>query len=164
MEQNGRKANLLNLAMTLPYWLLCAAGTAVGIWVYGIGHQQTGNHTGGGLIASEAIKMSPFWAITGTVLAAAAVTAVWFLLLRGSLNRLRGQHWGWYAAWFLLFAACVCAHGVAVLFVFIYRIGLFVVLRPEWTEGLLLVPIFLPAVYLAVHLLGKLISYRKNAA
>lgn len=151
------KENLLRLLMLLLYWALCVAGTAAGILVFTIGKTATGEHTGSGFLPSEIIKIQPVWAVIGILLASAVVTAVWFLLMRKSFLSLRGQHWGWYAAWILLFFAGAFLHFMAELFVLLYLVGLFSTLRPEWTVGLLIVPMFLPVLYFVGFLLIRLI-------
>lgn len=156
-----RKENLLMLLMQILYWILCAAGTSVGVWIHGIGQYKTGAHTGNSFLQSEIIEVQPVWAVLGVLLASAVITAVWLLLMRLNLEHFFGQHRGWLAAWILIFLVCVCAHGLLTAFADLYRYGLFTVLRPDWTEIILLIPISLPLVLFAGYMLKKLIRHAK---
>ena len=156
MDTN-RKENLMNLLLSLLYWIICAAGTAAGIFVYAVGNRPTGIHVSAGLLADEVIDINPFCAVTGILLASACITAVWFCLMRPNLERLFGQHWGWLAAWILIFAAGAFFHFMWVLFMFFWCLGFLVTVRPEWTGWILTVPMFLPVLYLVGFLLKRLI-------
>lgn len=157
-----RTEHLRCLAVTALCWVLCAAGTAAGTLIHCIDVRGTGEHHGGGLIASELVLVHPLCALAGTLTAAAVIAVLWFRGLRRSLLYFRGQHPLWYAAWGLLFAAGLILIFAAELMTYIWRAGLFIDPRPEWTLALLFLPPVLPAVLLAGYLL-RLLRHRRNA-
>lgn len=134
------KDALRNLGKALLGWLLSCAGAFLFFWLQFAGSEMTDVSTGGsGFLPSWYWDVNMINFTLGAVLSIVCLTAVWMLLLRGTLRTAFTQKKRWIVLWFALMLLALFAKFM------LFFIGMWLTIQfldtpyPEWTFGFIFV-------------------------